>query len=263
MNPEQAPIPTSEPQPESSAPAAVTSTSNSTTHYTPDFAILICERIATTPQSLARVCAAPDMPSVATLFRWLRDHPDFAPLYSQAKQMQAELLIDQALDIADDSSQDILVTTDGRQVPNMAALARCRMRIEHRKWIASKLLPRKYGHHVSVSAESGSSNSSSSSKTPRQSDSAEGPEPAERVLTEELRMELIEQRRQQMEERAAAKAAEAQKAAAAAAKEEALYKSVLNYPVPPPEPARPFRRMYDCPDPQPVRGKRTINKACS
>jgi hypothetical protein len=39
------------------------------TRYNPDLALLICERIATTPQSLAKICQAGDMPSIARHFR--------------------------------------------------------------------------------------------------------------------------------------------------------------------------------------------------
>jgi hypothetical protein len=274
---------------ESQTPTRPTKPRTGVTRYDPEFVIQICERIATTPQSLARICAAPDMPCVATLFRWLRDHPDFAPLYNQAKQMQAELLIDQALDIVDDSSNDLLILADGRTVPNTAALARCRQRVEFRKWIAAKLLPRKYGNHsrLSVSADSdfGPSSSASSSKTPRQSDSAEGPEPVERVLTEPMRMQLIELRRQQMEEPAAARQSpnsdlqsanpdlpaprkyaqritfgdpyESLMKEAAANRQKSASDHVTATPATPPlAPPKPVRRMYDCPDPAPPRNPR-------
>src|SRR3954471_18880465 len=77
--------------------------------YTPDLGALICERIATNPQSMARLCQDPELPSVASVFRWLRDHEDFRDLYVLAKQCQAEILIDQALDIVDDASNDLMV----------------------------------------------------------------------------------------------------------------------------------------------------------
>ncbi len=115
------------------------------TRYDPEFAVLICERIATTPRSLIKICEAPDMPGIATVFRWLRDRPKFRELYALAKQAQADLLIEEALDIADDDSDDLIETADGKILFNRAAIQRSKMRIEHRKWIAAKLLPRRYG----------------------------------------------------------------------------------------------------------------------
>lgn len=124
------------------------------TRYDPEFAELICERIATTPQSLVKICEAPDMPGIATIFRWLREHPDFQDMYVLAKETQAEVLLEQALDLVDDASHDILDTIDGKPIFNRLALQRCKMQVEHRRWIASKLLPRKYGSHQRSSQSS-------------------------------------------------------------------------------------------------------------
>ena len=117
------------------------------TRYDPEFALLICERIATTPQSLVKICEAPDMPGIASIFRWLREHPEFQEMYAIAKETQAEVLLEEALDLVDDDSNDLIHTPDGKIVFNRLALQRCKMQVEHRRWIAAKLLPRKYGTH--------------------------------------------------------------------------------------------------------------------
>jgi hypothetical protein len=106
------------------------------TRYEPEFARLVCERISTTPKSLAQICAAPDMPGVATVYRWLREYPDFRDLYTTAKQAQADILIDEALEIVDDVTGD---------VPERDAVRRSKLRVDFRKWMAGKLQPRKYG----------------------------------------------------------------------------------------------------------------------
>src|SRR5687767_13698981 len=100
--------------------------------YNPELAALVCERIATTPKPMTTLCEAADMPAVATLFRWLRDHPDFREMYVIAKQTQAELLIDEALQIGDDSSNDLIVDDKGRTIVNRAALQRSKMRVAYR-----------------------------------------------------------------------------------------------------------------------------------
>jgi hypothetical protein len=249
------------------------------TRYNSKLVLLICERIATTPQSLAKICQAEDMPSIATLFRWLRDHPDFNELYSKAKVVQAELLIEEALDLVDDSSNDLIVSSDDRLVPNLAAFKRCMIKVEYRKWLASKLLPRKYGHHLHLSAAA-----ATTSPPPEQSP-AKG-----RILTSELHEQLIQARERQNAARPPEPKPDlpSQNSDPQTPNSELPSTSsdqrvpidpillrTLDYgftSIPaellppnsmPPPPPRPIRRMYDCPDPQPVRGKRTINKACS
>ena len=120
--------------------------------YNPETAVLVCERIATSPVCMEKICEAPDMPSVACVFRWLRDHADFREMYVIAKEMQVEYLLEQCLDIVDDDSRDIITTADGRKIINTAVLRRHKMQIDFRKWLASKLLPRKYGNHRAAAA---------------------------------------------------------------------------------------------------------------
>ena len=78
------------------------------------------------------------------MFRWLREHPEFREVYVFAKQAQAELVIEEALAIADNDSQDVIVTPDGRRVPNRSAIRRNKIQVEYRKWLASRMLGSKY-----------------------------------------------------------------------------------------------------------------------
>ena len=115
--------------------------------YNADIAARLCERIATTPQSMLQICEAPDMPGIATFFRWLREYPEFREMYVIAKQEQVEILIEECFDIIDDSSHDTIVTDDGRTILNPVAVQRAKLQVKFRQWIASKLLPRKYGNN--------------------------------------------------------------------------------------------------------------------
>ena len=120
--------------------------------YNRKLAALICERIATTPQSMLQICEAPDMPGIATFFRWLRDYPEFREMYVIAKQEQVEILIEECFDIIDDASHDTIVTKDGRTILNPVAVQRAKLQVNFRQWIASKLLPRKYGNNAQLEA---------------------------------------------------------------------------------------------------------------
>jgi hypothetical protein len=90
--------------------------------YDPEFAIEICVRIASTTQPLETICQSPEMPGVATIFRWLRRHADFRVIYEMARQAQAELLIEESLAIIDDGSADLTIALNGRPVFNREAL---------------------------------------------------------------------------------------------------------------------------------------------
>jgi hypothetical protein len=97
------------------------------------------------------------MPCVATIFNWLRKHDDFLEQYERAKEIQADALAEDILDIADDGTNDWMAREDkdGKNIGwqlNGEHVQRSRLRVDARKWIASKLKPKKYGDQVKVEA---------------------------------------------------------------------------------------------------------------
>ena len=68
--------------------------------YTEALAVKICLRLAE-GEPLRSVCRDPAMPDKATVLRWLADKAkaDFRDQYVHARQMQADALFDEALEI--------------------------------------------------------------------------------------------------------------------------------------------------------------------
>lgn len=124
--------------------------------YDPEVGDKICDRISD-GRSLRSICADDDMPSKVTVFKWLRLNEEFANQYTKARQEQAETMADDMLDIADDGTNDYVTRTrpDGSEYEAFDAehVQRSRLRIETRKWIASKLKPKKYGDKVDVTSD--------------------------------------------------------------------------------------------------------------
>lgn len=98
------------------------------TLYSTEMADRICTEISE-GKSLTDVCAAPDMPARLTIYRWMREYEDFGNAYARAREERADLLAEEILTIAD-------TATDA----NLA-----RLRVDSRKWAASKLNPKTYG----------------------------------------------------------------------------------------------------------------------
>lgn len=111
--------------------------------YTQEIADAICERLAD-GESLRKMCQLEDFPSKATVFKWLAANQTFADQYARAREAQADTLADEITDIADDGARDYIETDDG-PVVNYDHISRARLRVDARKWIASKLKPKKYG----------------------------------------------------------------------------------------------------------------------
>lgn len=112
--------------------------------YTPEMGDHICSELAD-GKSMRLVCASDDMPDKSTVFRWIRTIETFRNQYARAKEESADALTDEMLDIADDTANDYTKTDEDGVKLNPENIQRSRVRIDTRKWLASKLKPKKYG----------------------------------------------------------------------------------------------------------------------
>lgn len=115
--------------------------------FTQETADAICERLAN-GESLRKICTSDDMPGQSTVFRWLTVHVGFREQYAKAREAQADALFDEILDIADDGSNDWMKRNNPDNpgyAENGEAMARSRLRVDARKWMAGKLRPKVYG----------------------------------------------------------------------------------------------------------------------
>jgi hypothetical protein len=100
--------------------------------YTQELAAEICKRLAETEHGLIFVCEAEGMPAAGTVYEWLNKHAEFADMYARARDRQADRFAAESLRIADTAID-----------ANLA-----RLRVDTRKWAASKLAPKKYGDRI-------------------------------------------------------------------------------------------------------------------
>ena len=124
--------------------------------FTEALAAEICRRLAE-GETLRSVCRDKAMPDKATILRWLADKKkaDFRERYVYAREMQADALFDEALEIADDASGDWAVDKDGKKVLDHENIQRSRLRVDTRKWAAGKMAPKRYGDKLQHTGEGG------------------------------------------------------------------------------------------------------------
>jgi len=77
------------------------------------------------------------MPCESAVLKWLNDFPDFAVQYSRARAMLMERWSDEILDIA----------------ANEPDVNRARLQVDTRRWLMSKLAPKRYGDKLTVSGD--------------------------------------------------------------------------------------------------------------
>lgn len=121
--------------------------------YTRELATEILSRLAD-GESLRSVCRSDEMPSRPTVYSWVLDDVDgFSAQYTRAREMQAHALQDDLQEIADDGTNDWMKRNDpdneGYDL-NGEHVQRSRLRVEARKWSASKILPKTYGDRINT-----------------------------------------------------------------------------------------------------------------
>ena len=111
------------------------------TKYTKALVTSICEQIAH-GAGLKCICSQPNMPCMKTVFNWLanEEHAAFLHMYERAREQQQEYWADEIIEIADDKA-------------NKGDVNRSRLMVDTRKWLMSKLAPRKYGESKRLEAD--------------------------------------------------------------------------------------------------------------
>lgn len=108
------------------------------TLYTEEIASDVLERIAA-GESLRQICVSEKYPAEATVRLWaIEDREGFSARYARARELQAERWAEEVLEIADGRCTD------------MVSVMSARLRVDSRKWLLSKLLPKRYGDSTKI-----------------------------------------------------------------------------------------------------------------
>ena len=123
--------------------------------FTQKVADQICARIAD-GESLRTICEDEGMPSRTSVFRWLADEERaaFRDQYARAREEQADFYAESIVEISDEADVEANYKGDAVVLElSSAAVARNRLRVDARKWYASKLAPKKYGEKLELAGD--------------------------------------------------------------------------------------------------------------
>lgn len=121
--------------------------------YTPSIARAICDRLARggAQNSLRAICRTTGMPPESTVRQWVVDNVDgFATHYVRARDLALDVMAEEIVEIADDGSNDRSTDEEGNTTVNHDVVNRSKLRVDARKWLVSKLAPKKYGDRLDL-----------------------------------------------------------------------------------------------------------------
>ena len=91
--------------------------------------------------------------SQRVLWNWLASDEELMRQYQRAKELCVDAYAEEIIEISDERSADTYVDEKGREIVNRDVIARAQLRIDARKWYASRLAPKKYGDKLPPSDE--------------------------------------------------------------------------------------------------------------
>jgi hypothetical protein len=116
----------------------------------------ICEEIAHSSKGLVHVCKANGL-NPKSFYEWIKNDEALSNIYTRARESQADYLVDEMIEIADDTRKDTkqIFTSDGIAIEteDKEWTGRVRMMLDTRKFIASKLRPKKYGDKLDLTTD--------------------------------------------------------------------------------------------------------------
>lgn len=115
----------------------------------------ICEKVAecTPLMDIAKEVGV----SFGYLSDWL-SRPEHIEKYARAREAQADRHADEILRIADDGASDTYIDEHGNERTDQEVVARSKLRVDARKWLASKMKPKVYGDKLDLGGHVGMSN---------------------------------------------------------------------------------------------------------
>lgn len=111
----------------------------------------ICERLAE-GESLRAICRDPHMPSIGGFLGWCAEDAAIAEQYARAKALGLEVLAEEIVDIADTPQEGTTITSKewGEEHKTGDMIEHRKLRVDARKWVLSKLVPKKYGDRQAI-----------------------------------------------------------------------------------------------------------------
>ncbi len=120
------------------------------TIFTAEIAQTICDRLAD-GEILRAICRTEGFPSDRAVRRWATDDPDgFGARYAAAREAGWHVIAEEIMAISDDGANDTYVDENGFRRTDNDVVQRSRLRVDARKWLLSKMLPKVFGDKTAI-----------------------------------------------------------------------------------------------------------------
>lgn len=112
----------------------------------------VCDQIEETTFGLTYLCGQAGF-NKRFFYEYMKHNEEARNRYARAKEIQCDLIAEETIDIADNATNDFMTVVKGDfeyEAENKEVINRSRLRVDTRKWLLSKLCPKKYGDKIDV-----------------------------------------------------------------------------------------------------------------
>lgn len=103
-------------------------------------------------RSMRDIAEDPNLVHFATICRWVTDDVDgFSERYARSREVSFRMMGEEIIRISDERATDIRYITDSKGKTKEVTydnVERSRLRVDARKWLLAKMMPKVYGDHV-------------------------------------------------------------------------------------------------------------------
>jgi len=105
-------------------------------------------------EALREVLKDKHLPGTETFYKWIEEDSDKAKQYAHATTERANSIFEDILEISDNGTNDTF-TVEGEERTDHEVIQRSKLRVDTRKWMLSKMNPKKYGDRIEIETKEG------------------------------------------------------------------------------------------------------------
>jgi len=108
----------------------------------------ICRRMIENGEALRNIIKSKALPDLTTFYVWIDANKEFSNQYARAIELRSESMANDIMNISDATKNDVIKDENGNKIVNHNVIQRDRLRVDSRKWLMSKMYPKKYGDYI-------------------------------------------------------------------------------------------------------------------
>lgn len=114
----------------------------------------ICENVILHKMSFNQAVEQSEI-SLVTFYKWIVDNEARKELYNYARNVRSDVLFEEIIEIADTTEDGVIMTEkpSGIEIKHADMIEHRRLKVDARKWVVSRMNPKKYGDKLDVTSD--------------------------------------------------------------------------------------------------------------